>query len=452
MPRIVPPKPAARPDDAGLLARVRLFRRDMFRSQPARLYHAKMAAVRTPIRSSFFLNTPALVRRVLEERPEDFPKADLIGRTLKGLLGRSVFVTNGAEWRAQRRIIDPAFEAGRLRDSFPAMHAAGAAALARLRPGETEIEFETAHLAADVIFRTLFSIPITHAHAAAVFSEFRAYQRAQPLLSWRDLLGLPGWIPRRRNTPARQAAAAIRARLGALVEARAAEIAAGTAPDDLATKIMTTPDPETGALFSTAEMIDQVAIFFLAGHETSASALSWALYCLAADPEAQAHLAAEIRAIAPARPFEFSDIPKLRFARDTFREVLRLYPPVPMMVRQNTRPETYRGQDARPGSLAILSPWHLHRHQEIWDNPDHFDPWRWQQAAARECARSAYLPFSKGPRVCTGAGFAMVEGVLLLAMLVRAFEFTPLGPPPVPVAHLTLRSETGIHLRLSRRV
>jgi len=451
MARISPPKPASRPDRAGPLQRLRLFRADMFRSQPDRLYRAKMAEMRTPLVNSYLLNTPDLVNRVLVERPQDFPKADLIGQALAPLLGRSVFVTNGTEWQGQRRIIDPAFAAGRLREAFPAMRDAGEAGQARLADGRRDIEFDTAHIAADVIFRTLFSIPITEARAAAVFAAFQTYQRTQPLLSPAALLGLWRFWPGRAGRRGRRQAGIIRDLLGDLVAERARAIAEGTAPNDLATEIMTRVDPDTGKGLDPQGVIDQVAIFFLAGHETSASALSWALYCLAADRQAQAAVLAEVEAVAGDRPLEFADIARLRFTRDVFRETLRLYPPVPMMVRAAARPETFRDRHAKRGSLCILSPWHMQRHRLLWSDPDVFDPWRWASDATRETARDAYLPFSKGPRVCSGAGFAMLEGVLLLAMLVRRFDWATTDRVPVPVAHLTVRAEDGIHLSLSRR-
>ena len=213
---------------------------------------------------------------------------------------------------------------------------------------------------------------------------------------------------------------------------------------------MVTADPLTGRRFDTEEMVDQVAIFFLAGHETSASALAWALLMLAMYPDVQEKLAAEAATL-PEEP-DFAVVGKLRYARDVFREVLRLYPPVPMMVRENRCPEDMRGRKVMPGAQIVLSPWHLHRHERIWDRPDEFDPSRWQTEENRACARDAYMPFSAGPRVCTGAGFAMVEGPLLLAMLARAFRFERLdGRDAVPVAHLTARAKDGIWLRIVRR-
>jgi len=446
------PKPPARPDSVSLWRYVRLFRQDILSAQPARLYNALMAEFRTPFFRSYLCNDPALIALVLKQRPDDFPKSDRVGEGLRPLLGRSVFVTNGAEWQHQRRIIDPAFEGGRLRDIFPALCQAAEAAVTRLtaRSGQTvEIEAEASHVAADVIFRTLFSIPIENRIATAVFHEFRRYQRAQPLLNLGAFLPLPAWVPRFHRRGAKAAAAAIRGLIGGLTAERAAAIAAGTAPDDLATKIMTTPDPETGARFTTPEMTDQVAIFFLAGHETSAAALAWALYLLALYPDIQDRAAAEARAL-PDSP-TFSDIARLTTVTDVFRETLRLYPPVPMMVREARCPVTLRGRAVAKGAQIVLSPWHVHRHQRLWDRPDAFDPGRWRTEAGRAAARQAWLPFSAGPRVCPGAGFAMIEGPLILALLLRRLRFGTSGPAPVPVAQLTVRAQDGIHLRITER-
>lgn len=447
---MTPPKPPSRPDRVSLWRYLRLFRQDILSAQPARLYRAWMAEFRTPFFRSYMCNDPALIDLVLKARPDDFPKSNRIREGLNPLLGNSVFVTNGEVWKRQRRIIDPAFEGGRLRDTFPAMWDAALAATTRLRAGTVEVEEEMSHAAADVIFRTLFSIPIEHQTAQEVFHEFRAYQRTQPILNLAAFLPLPRWFPRLHRHSTLRSAAKIRALITRMTESRAAEIASGTAPDDLATKIMLTPDPQTGQKFDTEEMVDQVAIFFLAGHETSASALAWALYLLATHPEAQARVATEAASL-PDQP-DFAALSKLKFTRDVFRETLRLYPPVPMMVRENSCPESFRGRNVAPGAQIVLSPWHLHRHERLWPNPDGFDPDRWTREDNKTCARDAYMPFSAGPRVCTGAGFAMVEGTLLLAHLIRAWQFDAIETDiPVPVAHLTVRAANGIRLRLTRR-
>lgn len=450
----LPPKPPARQGRVPLWRYLKLFRQDILSAQPARLYRAWMAEFRTPVFRSYLCNQPDLVALVLKGRPEDFPKSDRVREGLAPLLGHSVFVTNGETWKRQRRIIDPAFEGGRLRHVFPAMRAAGVDMVKRLAPladgRALEIEAQTSHAAADVIFRTLFSIPIEHELAAQVFSAFREHQRTQPVINLGALLPLPKWVPRLHRRKTKATAREIRSLITRLTEMRQAQIAAGEAPADLATKIMTTPDPQSGKCFGTGEMVDQVAIFFLAGHETSASALAWALYLVALYPDWQDKLAAE--ADYGAQGPEFADMGRLRLARDVFREALRLYPPVPMMVREAACPERFRDRDIRPGAQVVLSPWHLHRHERLWERPDAFDPARFASENGRKCLREAYIPFSAGPRVCPGAGFAMIEGPLLLSMFLRAYRVEVVAAhPAMPVAHLTVRGKDGIWLKLSRR-
>lgn len=448
---MIPPKPAARRGKGSVWRFIRDFRRDILSAQSERLYRAWMAEFRGPFIHSFTCNHPELVDLVLKKRPLDFPKSPRMAAGLEPLLGNSSFISNGPIWQHQRRIIDPAFEGGRLRESFPGIWAAAEAGVARLAPladgQEIDIEPQTSHIAADVIFRTMFSIPIEDATASGVFQAFRDHQAAQPMVNLGGLIALPRWA-RFHNSRVRASARRIRQLTRALIDARAPQIRDGTAPRDLATKLMTTPDPQTGALFSDREMVDEVATFFLAGHETAASALAWALYLLAESPEWQDRLAQEAQAsLAP----DFAAMRNLPLARSVFKEALRLYPPVAMTVRECARPETLRDRKAAKGAQIVLSPWHLHRHERLWDNPDAFDPGRWDTDNGKACQRDAYIPFSAGPRACPGAGFAMIEGPLILSSLLRAYRLAPGQARPVPVMRLTLRSKNGIHLRLSPR-
>ena len=442
---MIPPKPKARADKVSLWTYWRLFRQDILSAQPSRLYSARMAEFRTPFFRSYLINEPELIRVVLSERPEVFPKSKRITAGLAPLLGRSVFVTNGAQWERQRRIIDPAFEGGRLHDTFPAMVAATHAAIDRIEGETLDVEAWASHAAADVIFRTLFSIPIEDQLARDTFNAFRAFQRAQPVATISALLP---WLPVVHRRPAREAARRLRRLIGQLVDARQNLIEKNEAPDDLATKILTTRDPETGQSFDRQEMIDQVAIFFLAGHETSAALLGWALWLLAAAPEWGDKVASE------AAPFwaepGVSSLSKLAVTRDVIRETLRLYPPVPMFVREAARDEMFRARNVRRGSQIVISPWHLQRHTRHWERPDSFDPGRWNTATGRASSRAAYLPFSKGRRVCPGAGFAMAEAAVLLTGVMRRFRFEICGDP-VPVAHLTVRARDGITLKVFPR-
>ncbi|SEF76672.1 Cytochrome P450 [Jhaorihella thermophila] len=451
-----PPMPASRPGPVPFTRHFRLYRRDILSAQPAHLFRAWMAEMCTPFFRSFLCNDPELVDRVLRAPAEAFPKSERIRVGLKPLLGESIFISNGDLWAFQRRIIDPAFEGGRLRTVFPAMRDSGVAAAERLAPladgRAVEIEAQTSHVAMDVIFRTLFSVPITHDVAAAAFTQFRAHKESQPVANVAALMPWPKWVPRFHSRRTRRTARNIRALVAQLVETRAAEIAQGRASDDLATKIMTTRDPVTGRRFTKKEMIDQVAIFFLAGHETSAAALAWSLYLLARYPDWQEKVAAEALAVIEPDKIYFSALSKLRLSRAVFREAMRLYPPVPMMVREAACTTEFRGRAVPKGAQVVLSPWHLHRHERLWDAPHDFDPSRWETPNGKACLRAAYIPFSAGPRVCPGSAFAMAEGPLILSLLVRAFRFTRApGRDPVPAAHPTLRARDGIHLCLEPR-
>ncbi|HHX89197.1 MAG TPA: cytochrome P450 [Paracoccus sp.] len=449
---MLPPKPEARAEKVSVWGYIRLFRRDVLSANPARLYRARMAEFRTPFFTSYLVNEPSLWKLVINQRPQDFPKSRRMRAGLEPVLGHSVFQTNGPEWERQRRIIDPAFEGGRLRDSFPAMLGAARAAIDRMgQGGRIEVEERMSHAAADVIFRALFSVPIGDSEASAVFHAFRAHQATQPLLNLAGFLPLPRWFPRFHRRATLKTARRIRALITTMTERRAAEIAAGTAPDDLATKIMTTPDPRSGQCFATAEMVDQVATFFLAGHETSASALAWTLYLIALDPDLQSRLASEADAVLGDAP-EFGRVSRLKLARDVFREALRLYPPLPMLVREAAKPECFRGRDVAPGAQVVVSPWYLGRHARLWDDPDAFCPARWQTPEGRASAREGFIPFSSGPRACSGAGFAMIEGALMLSMLAQRFTFAPVtGQVPVPMAFLTVRARDGIWLDVAPR-
>ena len=437
---MIPPKPVARAGRVSLWRYWKMFRDDLLSAQPERLYRARMAEFRTPFFRSFMVNEPSLIHTVLNERPQDFPKSRRVTAGLAPLLGRSVFVTNGEDWARQRRIIDPAFEGGRVSASVPAMIDAAEAANARIKAGTLDVESWASHATADIIFRTLFSLPIDSDTARQTYQAFRDFQREQPVATWSALVP---WLPARHGAKARAATDRLRALITGLVDERQALIEAGRAPDDLATKIMTNRDPETGRGFGRDEMVDQVAIFFLAGHETSAALLGWVLWLLAAAPEWGQKVAEESAAFWAAPKAEhFSKMP---VTRNVIRETLRLYPPVPMMVRESARGETFRKRNVPKASQIVVSPWHLHRNDRFWSDPDTFDPARWESDEGRQAARDAYLPFSSGARVCPGAGFAMAEAAILVSAAMARWRFEPLDTP-VPVAHLTVRARDGIRL------
>ncbi len=221
---------------------------------------------------------------------------------------------------------------------------------------------------------------------------------------------------------------------------------------DILASLLEAADPETGEKFSRSELVDQIAVMFLAGHETSASSLAWALYLIAMRPDIQARMHSEAAAVFAGRKPEFSDMKRLKLARDVFRETLRLYPPVPLISRDATRKTKLRDKLVKKGAMVFISPWLIHRHRKLWDRPDVFDPDRFADPASKESLRAGYIPFSAGPRVCLGASFAMQEATLILAYLALHYRFEPVSHhTPVPAMRLSLRSKNGIRLKIFRR-
>jgi cytochrome P450 len=416
------------------------------------------------------VNEPALVRRVMVEQAAQFPKHTMLGDALRPL-GDSIFTTNGAVWKRQRALMDPSFEAARIRHVFGRMREAAAAMAQRLRAlpdgAEHDVELEMTHVAADIILRTIVSQPLDSAGAQQIFAAFERYQALAPRLMMPAFFGLrwlrPWWQIRR----SRRAAAEIRSLLAGLIAPRfEAARRQGADEDegaDILASLLRVRDPQTGQGFGFDELVDQVAMLFLAGHETSASALSWALYLLANAPDVQERLHAEAASLFDPASTDPGTMKDLALARNVFREALRLFPPVGFLARQSAQACTMRDKQLPADASVVVAPWLIHRHRELWARPDEFDPDRYDEEAealpagadaptARDSLRRAYLPFGLGPRVCIGAAFAQQEATLILATLAREFRFAPVpGHVPEPVGRLTIRAENGIRLHVFKR-
>ncbi|HWT29403.1 MAG TPA: cytochrome P450 [Propylenella sp.] len=453
----VPPKPVAPPRRFSFLGLLFKTGRSSLGVISDRMYAHSMGEFRLPGRKLFLASHPAVVNRVLVTESARFPKSELMRSMLSPLVGDGIFVSNGERWTKQRRMIDPAFEQARIQDVFPLMRDATEAMLARLdahADGDIlAVDEETTHVTADIIFRTIFSRELSRDEAARIFDAFARFQELIYRSGIWVLAGvpkflLPGWMFAARH------ARTIRTLLERDVERRMDERAAGdgSAHKDILASLLDAVDPVTGERFSRRELVDQIAVMFLAGHETSASSLAWALYLIAMRPDVQARLHAEAAGVFAGRNPEFADMRRLKLARDVFRETLRLYPPVPLISRDALEQTQLRDKLVPEGSLVFLSPWVIHRHRKIWHRPDVFDPDRFADAATKESLRSGYIPFSTGPRVCLGASFAMQEATLILAYLALHYRFEPVAAhTPVPATRLSLRSKNGIRLRVFRR-
>jgi cytochrome P450 len=423
-----------------------------------RSYAMQMGEVHLPGLDMYMVNEPALVRRVMTEQSADFPKSALLGEALAPLLGESIFTTNGAQWQRQRQMMDPAFAQARISVAFPAMLEATQDLLARLAalPDGTEhdVEVEMTHVTADIIFRTIFSVPMQGPDAHRVFEAFARYQALAPRLMLPALFGLR-WL----RSPidwwrSRRAAAEIRGLLEQLVRPRYEAYRAGRPHEkaDILAAFLDARDAATGEPFGFEELVNQVAMLFLAGHETSASALTWACYLIAKSPDIQRRMHEEVIAQLGDREPELGDMKQLELTWNVFRETLRLFPPVGFFARESAQACPMRDKQVPAGATVVISPWLIQRHRQWWPEPDEFDPDRYQGEASREPLRQAYLPFGMGPRVCLGAAFALQEAALILASVVRHYRLEAVpGHVPMPVGRLTIRSANGVRLVLHKR-
>lgn len=450
-----PPRPHS---SAAVLALLRVALRgdgDLLSLLPASAYRVNVGPLGYSRRQILIVNQPDQVRRVLSDPEGIFPKSDLMVDALAPLIGDSIFVSSGETWRRQRRMIDPAFTMMRVNRAFPAMQD-GADACETMLDRQTaegtafSLDLAMSHLTADIICRTVFSTGLETAAAHEVFDAFTVFEHSVAQVEIRRLIMDRAWtsVPQRRFVL--EACETIRKHLGDLLDTHLGP--QGEHFDDIAAAVVAARDDLTQTAFTREELIDQLGVLFLAGHETSASALTWAFYLLAMQPALVERMRAEIRSVAgESGAITFEMTKQLPTIRNVFRETLRLYPPITFLPRVATEATTIGGKRVRRGALVMVAPWVLHRHARFWRDPHRFDPDRFLPERESELTPGAYIPFGLGPRVCAGAAFAQAEAVLLIARLFRRYDFHIIKPQSVrPAARLTTRPAQQIMVRVTR--
>ena len=420
-------------------------------------YSGKMSRVRLPGVQLFLVKFPDLIKEVLVDKFEHYPKHELSETALKPLLGESIFTTNGAVWERQRRMLDPAFGQAKLKEVFTLMTGGADAMIERLDAvpdgSVADIEIEMTHVTADIILRTILSESLEGEGARKIFNAFNLFQEKAVVMIQLSFFRLPLWLAPRHYLIWKRTGKEIRELLAVSIRGRYEAYQRGETGEykDILQSLLETRDTVDGSAYTLVELVDQVAMLFLAGHETSASALSWSLFLLSKCPEIQERLHDETIALLGDRQPEFKDIPRHRQIRNVFRETMRIYPPVGFLTfRKATGGQKMQKHNLPDGSPVVISPWLVHRHRELWDRPNEFDPDRFE--GGLDQPQCAYIPFGQGPRICIGAAFAMQEAMLILATLTRRYRFEPgPGPDPEPTSRLTIRSLDGISLRVWKR-
>jgi cytochrome P450 len=448
-----PPRPGAMPAVVALIRAAFRGDGDLLSLLPTSAYRVPVGRLGYSRRQILIVNQPDHVRRVLSDADGIFPKSDLMVQALAPLIGDSIFVSSGATWQRQRRMIDPAFTMMRVNRAFPDMQAGAEACEAELDARAADgapfsLDLVMSHLTADIICRTVFSTGLQTRAAHDVFDAFTVFERSVAQVEIRRLIMDRAWTEAPQRADVLDACATIRRHLGELLDTH---LAAGAAFDDIASAVIAARDDFDRRAFTREELIDQLGVLFLAGHETSASALTWVFYILATQPRWVARLRAEIAAVAGCGPIGFEHVKRLATVRNIFRETLRLYPPITFLPRVAQEATTIGDWTVKRGALIMVAPWVLHRHALYWKNPDVFDPDRFLPDREHEMTPGAYIPFGQGPRICAGAAFATTEAVLLIARLFRRFDFHAEAADSVrPAARLTTRPVSQVICRVAK--
>lgn len=388
---------------------------------------------------------PTAIREILLDRVDDYPKSLVTKNLLRPAIGDSLFIAEGAHWRWQRRAVAPAFSHRNMLNLSPIMTAAAqrsADRIAAAGPRAINMLDEMVTSTFDVISDVTFSGGDGF-DRDAVHRAIDDYIAEAGKLSLFDILGLPDWLPRPGRAMSGRALKDMKRIADGAIDARAERGPSDT--PDLLDLLLDGTDPKTKRQMNTAELRDNLLTFIVAGHETTALTLSWALYLMGFDQAVQHKARAEAQTVLQGRAATGADVENLPYTRQIIDETLRLYPPAGVISRTALKHDTLCGREVRPGDTVMVPIYALGRHQQLWDQPDVFDPDRFKDRKAID--RYAYLPFGDGPRICIGASFAQQEAVIILATLLSRFRFTPVaGKSPEPIMILTLRPEGGVWL------
>jgi len=394
----------------------------------------------------YFLNRPDLIDYVLIRNPQNFRK-DRVIRTSRWLLGNGLLTAEGEQWKRQRRIIQPAFSRDRIAAYARLMSDSAEQILTAWKPGTVvDIHEEMMRVTLRVVVRALFELESeeTQTISKSLDLVMRNSVGARMLLPpFFRRLPLPGMRGVRR------AVDQIHAAVYHIV--RRHRSGRDGSDRDLLSILMHARD-EGGSGMTDEQLRDEAVTFLLAGHETTALALSWAFYLLSQSPEAESKLCDEIARVLAGRLPAISDMPSLIYTDRVIKETLRLYPPAWSVARTAVDSFELDGYRIPAGASVVMSQWIMHRDVRYFPEPDRFDPDRWGSPATQNLPRFAYFPFGGGPRQCIGASFATNEAVLILATIARRFQLVSADHAPVtPVPSLTLRPRHPILMRIEPR-
>jgi cytochrome P450 len=392
----------------------------------------------------YLLSHPEHIELVLRGNHRNFRK-DRGTRLLAGALGQGLLTSEGDTWRRQRQLAQPAFQLDQIQKYGAVMVAYTERMLQGWKAGEArDVHADMMRLTLDIVARTLFGTSVagqaeTVGRVLDVVMTY--YASVVSLFPWLQ------WLPTPGNRRYRRA----KRDLDAVIYDTIARRRADGPGEDLLSRLLSLRD-EAGQGMTDRQLRDEVVTLFLAGHETTALALSYSFYLLATHPEAEARLSAELSEVLHGRPPTSADVPRLRYTEWVAKESMRLYPPAPSIGREAINDCEIGGYHVPKGTQIGLMQWIVHRDPRWFDGPAAFKPERWDNDLAKRLPRGAYFPFGDGPRICIGNHFAMMETVLILATVLQRYrlELAP-GYRLELFPSITLRPKHGVHVVVRER-
>jgi cytochrome P450 len=417
-----------------------------------------IAAASTPLVRGRILHLPLVLparpeacHEVLVTKAKSFEKSPGLRVLLHDLAGEGLFTSEGELWRRQRRLMAPIFTPGALAQFAAAMRATAQRSADGMHPGQSiDLAHETTRIAMAVVGSALFGVdtfdeadalgaalttalgwvngalasPTIAPHIMVLDATRRLAARTDGRLRRvferiHERFESPILVPGARSAALRNAVAVVDRRIQEMIDERRRE---GALRSDLLSRLLAARDADEAGTMTDKQVRDEAVTLFVAGHETTATSLAWAFYLLARHPDVLAKVTAEADAFGDGPLHQF-DPEQLALTTRVFRETLRLYPPLMMFPRRTLEEVEIAGTVLRPRTLVFVSAYAQHRRADVWPDPDRFDPDRFLPVEEAKRPKGAYLPFSAGPRFCIGMHFAMMEGPIVLATLLRRFRF-----------------------------
>jgi cytochrome P450 len=442
------------PRKMGWLEARRARKEAVFPFVPDNAYDEGVLVVNGLMGTFVLVNDPAGVKHVLIDNVANYPKTAMERRFFTALFGAGLLGTDGDVWRRHRRIMAPAFDPRSVTGYGPAITRACESFRDQWDAvpdgGEVDVNSDMSALALRIIAGTMFSADtddVIEMVAATMKGGFDVGQ-----FNILDILPITGAIRmRRRERNMAEQFRPLDAAINRMIDARLKDPQGSAA--DLLGRLVSALDDNGDAALTSREIRDQVITIFIAGHETTAQAMSWTWYVLSQHPQHEARLHAELDAVLGGRAPTQDDLPKLAYAKRVIEESMRLYPTAPgLSARSCLADDEICGVQVKKGSQVGVTPWVLHHHRRLWDEPARFDPDRFLPERSAGRPRFAYLPFGAGPRVCIGQVLAMNEATLILASLAQRYRLRVAADQEVALqANVTLRPKYGLRMTLERR-